>query len=125
MFMFGFDTWVLTYLLENFLEGFHHGAVWLMVGMGQKCQWGGSWVYSPIVGSGNAGTAVDRGIYCQSREHRSIIHCNSHYHGLVSRNGAAARNATIQAMVGAAVLDILGIRAGHAATEGGEETGME
>ena len=46
--LFGSETWVTTPWLEKALEGFHHRAVWRMMGMGTKFQRDGTWVYPNI-----------------------------------------------------------------------------
>ena len=45
---FRLDMWVVTPFLEKSLTGFHHRAVWRMVGMGPKLQLKGKWIYLPI-----------------------------------------------------------------------------
>ena len=48
MILFGLETWVVNPRLEKALVGFHHRAVWKMVGMGTKHQLEVAWVYPPI-----------------------------------------------------------------------------
>ena len=49
MLLFVSEVWVMTPRLEKYLEGFHQRVVQKIVGMVPKCQWGITWVYSPIV----------------------------------------------------------------------------
>ena len=65
--MFGSEMWVMTPRLEKALEGFHHQAVQWMESMGHKCQWDGTWVYTPI-GAALAMVGLEKiGVY--------IAHC--------------------------------------------------
>ena len=64
--------------------------------------------------TGNGGDGGDQGIYRLPPEHGRAINCDPYYHGILSRRWLEQP-----------ALDILGSREGHAATEGGEETGAE
>ena len=70
-------------------------------------------------GAGNGGTAGDWGIYCPPPEHGRIIKFYSYYHGLVFGGEVEARNAPIQAMVGAVRLGYPGDKGGSCSSRGG------
>ena len=48
--------------------------------------------------AGNAGTGVDKVLYCLLPEHCHAIHCDTNNHGIVFGGGAESKNAPIQVM---------------------------
>ena len=118
--LFGSETWVLNPRLEKSLEGFHHRAVRKMAGMGPKPQQGGTWVYTPI---GTALTMVvleEIRVYISCRHNASaqyIVTCPIMDLCLVAeQNPGMCLSRRWWEQPG---LDILSIRAGRAAAEGG------
>ena len=72
-------------------------------------------------GSGNFGNRVDQGIYLPPPEYGHTIHCDLIHHGLVFGGGEDSSNASIQAMVRAALPGYNGYQGG--ACRRGEEGG--
>ena len=82
-------------------------------------------VYTHWGGAGTGGDGGYRGVYYPPPEHGCTVHCDLSYHGIVYDGGAESGTALIQLVMGQAALDILRIRAVHAAAERGEEIGTE
>ena len=123
---FGSETWVVTSRLEKILAGLHHQAVrWTSV-TGPKRQWDGKWVY-PTIGAALATVGLDKTRIYTACGHNAV----SQYIAtlpvmdfcLVAEQRPGMR--LLHSWWEQTALDILGIRAGHAAAEMGKKTGME
>ena len=121
--LFGSETWVTNPQLEKAPEVFHQRALLQMAGMGPKCQWDGTWVYPPI----GAAVGLDEiGVYIA--RHQSTVEQYITTRPIMYLCLAAERNQGLRLSSQWSEqpdLDILGIRAGHAAVEVGGETGTE
>ena len=124
--LFGSETWVLTPRLEKSLEGFHHRAVRRMASMGPKRQRGGTWLYT-LIGAALTMVGLEEiGVYitccqntvaqyianrpimdlCLTAERKTVLHLSRQWWEQPT-------------------LDILGMRAGQAASEGGGRQGQK
>ena len=115
--LFGSNMWVLTPRLEKSLEGFLHQLVQSMLGMGPKLQQGGTWVY-PLIGVALEIVRLDDiGVYI-SRLQNMV----TQYIATLPIMDLCLEEERKPGMRLSSkwweqpALDILGIRAGHAAT---------
>ena len=124
--LFGFETWFLTPLLEKSIEGFHQWAAQRMVGMVPKHQMDGTWMYPPI------GAALAMVVLEESRVYIAL-HQNTVAQYIVTCPImdlclAAERKPVIRLSRKwweHPALDIMVIRAGQVAAEGGGLPEME
>ena len=126
MLPFGSNIWVLVPRLEKSLAGFHHQATRQMAGMGLKRQPYRIWVYPPI-GVALAMMGIeDIGLYIPCHKNmiaQYIVTCP--IMDLCLETEQKPGMCLSRRWWEHPPLDILGIRAGRAAAEGGEETGTE
>ena len=118
--MFGSEMWVLTPRLEKYLEGFHHQLVQRMAGMVPKRRQDGAWVYTPIGTTLEMVGLEEIRVYIAHRQNTV-----AHYIAtlpIMDLCLASERNPGLRLSRqwwDQPALDIMGIRAGHAAAEGG------
>ena len=124
--LFGSETWVVTPWLEKALAGFHHQAVWRMVGMVTKRQLDSTWVY-PTIGEALVTIRLDYiGVYIarlQNTVAQYIVTCPVMDLCLAAERRLGMR--LLQRCWEHPNIYILGIKARHASEEMGETTGKE
>ena len=116
----------MTPRLEKDLEEFLRQVVWKMEGVEPKFQWDGTWVYPPI-GKVLATVGLDDiRVYIARRQNtvaQYIVNCPIMDLCLVAEQDTGLRFS--RQWWEQPTLNILRIRAGHAAAEGREDTGTE
>ena len=122
--LFGSETWVLTPWLEKSREDFHHRAVRQMAGTVPKHQRYGTWVYTPIGAALEMVGLEDTGVYIACLQNTVAQYIVTHT--IMDLCLAAEQKLGMRLSMRWSeqpTLNILGIRAGHASAEGGEDTG--
>ena len=82
-------------------------------------------VYTHCDGAGTGEAGEDGGIYFPPLEHGHKMHCDSSYHEIFPSGGAESGTGPSRQWWEHPTMDILGIKAGYAAAEGGGDTGMK
>ena len=119
----GSDTWVLSPCLDKSLKVFHHQVVRRMAGMGPKRQQDSTWVYTHIGVTLKTLGLEEIGLYIVRYHNMAAYYIATR--PIMNLCLAPERNPVLHLSMQWCehpAMDILGIREGHAAEEGGEET---
>ena len=122
----GSETWVLTPRFEKVLAGFHHRVARQMARMVPRHQPDSTWVYPPIGAALSMVGLEYIGVYIN--RHQNAVAQYTATYPIMDLWLAAERNPGMRLSKQwweHPVLDILGIRAGREAAEGGGATGAE